>query len=175
MGLTRREHHLDGIAERRLRTWDNRHSETRTRTARRLAAVRRRACGRRATQSEAIAEWNASRSIRLTTLDLPHDGNLPTALFAILAHAVARPTLFLHVANDRRGFRHDVVDEKNSGAEFVALDAREDFGDDATRRRWRSRRLRLARRSYGLVLSIATARSSGVVRSSYTGSLSACC
>jgi hypothetical protein len=37
----------------------------------------------------------------------------------------------LHVANDRRGFRHDVVDEINSGAEFVALDAREDFGDDA--------------------------------------------
>src|ERR1700752_60330 len=73
----------------------------------------------------------ASRSIRLTTLDLPRDGNLPTALFAVLAHAVARPTLFLHVANDRRGFRHDVVDEKNSGAEFVALDAREDFGDDA--------------------------------------------
>ena len=37
----------------------------------------------------------------------------------------------MHVANDRRGFRHDVVDEINSGAEFVALDACERFGDDA--------------------------------------------
>src|SRR6201987_2796343 len=74
-----------------------------------------RAAGRKCRRRERAKQspsGMASRSIRLTTLDLPHHCNLPTALFAILAHAVARPTLFLHVANDRRGFRHDVVDEK---------------------------------------------------------------